>query len=74
MFLLIYDTSYLYIMHDIIIHLLCHAVHIVVTVVVHDGVSEHEHDVSLELHCTADTTTLNVLLDCLKVHWSEIKV
>lgn len=43
----------------------------VVTVVVHDGVGEHEHHISLELGCRPDRTALNVLLDLTEIHPPE---
>ena len=56
--------------HDIIIHLLGHAVDIVVGAVVHDGIGEHEHHVTLELGRCANRPVFNVLLNGHHVHWS----
>lgn len=55
-------------------HLVGHVVHVVVAGVVHGGIEEHEHDVTLELCSGTNRATLNVALDLLQVHWSEGKL
>ena len=46
-------------------------VHVVVAVVVHDRVREHQHHVALELRRRPHLAALNVLLDRVQVHRSE---
>lgn len=56
---------------NIVVHLDGHLVDSVVTVVVHDGVGEHEHHISLELGCRPDCAALDVLLDLTEIHPPE---
>ena len=56
--------------HDIIIHLCGHVEHVVVRVVVHDGVGEHPHHVPLELSRGADGSHVHLSLDGRQVHGS----
>ena len=46
-------------------------VHVVVAIVVHDRVREHQHHVALELRRRPHLAALNVLLDRVQVHRSE---
>jgi len=63
--------GHLYMHHDIVVHLDGHLVHIMVDVVVHHCIDEHEHHVTLELGRRTDHSAVDVLLDCRQVHRPE---
>ena len=54
--------------HDITIHLDSHLVNIVLDVVVHHRINEHQHHVALKLGRRTDRSAVDVLLDCRQVH------
>lgn len=58
-------------LQDIIIHLHCHLVDPVVAVIVHNGISKHQHHVTLELRRRPDYPTLDVLLNLTQIHPPE---
>lgn len=62
---------YLNVKHDIIIHFFSHLVDIVIGCIVHNGISEHKHHVSLELNSRTQWTSFNVLLYCAQIHGSK---
>ena len=63
-------TSNLDLLHDVLVHALGNPVNVVLTVVVHHGIGEHEHHVPLKLSRCADRSTLYVPLDGLHVQRS----
>ena len=50
------------VIQDIIIHLNSHVVDIVVTVVVHYSIGEHQHHVSLEFRCCTKHSCFHISL------------
>ena len=65
------EPTHLNMDHDVIVHLHSHVVDVVVRVVVHNGVGEHEHHVALELGCRPQRPGLDVLFNHRQVHRSE---
>lgn len=60
----------LYVLHAFLLHLACHLVYKVACLVIHDGVEEHEHNVTLKLGCRPCHAQFDVLFDRRQVNGS----